>query len=85
MVERDGIGPVALAGAQVAQEAGGVADVAECVEAAVQVAERVRMVFQVDLHAADVDRGNAVTAQARDLRHRIFLGGGEVALAFHIV
>jgi hypothetical protein len=59
---------------QAVQEAGAVGDVVLGLERLLEVGERVRVVHQVDLHAAHVDVPLAAAAQRVDVGHRLRLG-----------
>jgi hypothetical protein len=59
MVQGGRLGPVAGLFVQALQEADGVGDVGRGVERRFPVWERVRVLEQVHLHAADVDGANA--------------------------
>ncbi|MFC7538400.1 hypothetical protein ACFQU2_01620 [Siccirubricoccus deserti] len=50
--------PVAAAGLQLGQEAGGVAGIGQRVEGLLQAGEGVGVVAQIDLQAANVDRAH---------------------------
>ncbi len=69
---------------KVAQEGGAVSRVGRRIERSVQAREGMRVVHQVHLQAADVDRLHALGLQVLDGRDRIGLGGEELAGAAHV-
>ena len=71
-------------GHQVAEEPGGIAGVGLRIEGRFQAGEGIRVVHQVHLRTADVDRPHSSRLHVAHSRHRLRLGIIEIALALGI-
>lgn len=84
LVEGSGAGPVTGGGVELVEEARSIGGVGRRVECLLQRGEGVRVVVQVDLHAADVDRADALGLQGTDGGQGGAFGGEVVAGAFGV-
>ena len=84
VIQCRGTRPVVGLGVQIGQEARGIGRVGGGIERLLQAGEGIRMVHQVDLHAADVDRADATGLQPPRRGDRLLLGVVEAALPFGI-
>lgn len=86
MVAADGGLPVSRTGAQTVQETSSVSGIGSGVECLGERAERIRVVMQIDLHAAHVDqlylagaqflgRGHGLLPRVKDHRHALSVDG----------
>ena len=84
VIGRGGLHPASAAAVQRIEEAGGVECVGGGIERRIQRGEGVRMVHQVDLHAADIDRAHALRLHRAHGVDRLPLAGEELAAALDI-
>ena len=81
MVVRGGLSPVLGSLVHGAQVLGAICGVGDGIKSLRQRFEGIGMVFQVNLHAADVNVAHALSQKDLGFRHGFFLGGVKLPLA----
>ena len=84
VILRRRLSPVARLGMQLAEEPGRIAGVGLRIECRLQVGEGIRVVHQVDLCTADVDRPHSSRLHVAHCRQRLRLGVIETALSLGV-